>query len=116
MQGLLLIAKWAKLFAKGAIVFLPQRKRSFTQSGFYVYAWFIINRKVRRGFRKGRYCAFTTEETEFSQRAKNGFVCILIYSSHAKVFFVSFFAHFAVKTQNYSMKPTVPPTQSKSAL
>jgi len=75
MHGLLLTAKYAKLFAKSAIVFLPQRERSFPQRAErYFYAWVIINRKVNEGFRKGGYCVFTTEETKLSQRAKSGFV------------------------------------------
>lgn len=75
----LLTAKYAEVLAKGAIVFLPQRKRSFTQSGFYVYAWFIINRKVRKAFREERHCVFTTKGTEFSTKSRAVFLCMGYY-------------------------------------
>ena len=80
----LLTAKYAEVFAKGAIVFLPQRKRSFTQSGFYVYAWFIINCKVRKAFRGECNCVLPQRERSFPQRAERYFYAW--FAKQAKLF------------------------------
>jgi len=80
----LLTAKYAEVFAKGAIVFLPQRKRSFTQSGFYVYAWFIINCKVRKAFRGECNCVLPQRKRSFPQRAERYFYAW--FAKYAKLF------------------------------
>ncbi|SFA51496.1 hypothetical protein SAMN04488511_11060 [Pedobacter suwonensis] len=68
----LLTAKYAEVFAKGAIVFLPQRKRSFTQRGIFMHD-LLLTAKYAKLFAKSAIVFLPQRERSFPQRAERYF-------------------------------------------